>query len=254
MRGLALLKLLYGDSNYSAMALISLPDFDPLSLSISLSILLCTYTTILSSTPPNPNPDDSTHVDSASGIVSPGPLLVRRVFNASLGICHAILCLTYPSPPSLICPDASHLSRRLLTWTPYSVLLIAISLAGCYVRLWAFSALGSNFTFRLAEPKKFVTSGLYRYVQHPSYTGKAMTMAANLFLFFSPGGLIGCWLPAWLVEKELLWRCLAVLIAFMATRMAQIRVKEEEAMLKSTIGKEWETWHAQTKRFIPGLF
>jgi protein-S-isoprenylcysteine O-methyltransferase Ste14 len=81
-----------------------------------------------------------------------------------------------------------------------------------------------------------------------------MTMAANLFLFFSQGGLIGCWLPAWLVEKELLWRCLAVLIAFMATRMAQIRVKEEEAMLKSTIGKEWENWHAQTKRFIPGLF
>lgn len=232
----------------------SLPDFEPVSLSISLCILLCTYTTILSSTPPNPNPNDSTHVDSASGIVSPGPLLVRRVFNASLGICHAILCLTYPSPPPLICPDASHLSSHLLTWTPYSILLIATSLLGCYVRLWAFSALGSNFTFRLAEPKKFVTSGLYNYVQHPSYTGKAMIMGANLFLFFSPGGLMGCWLPARLVEAKWLWRGLAVFIAFAATRMAQIRVKEEEAMLKSTIGKEWETWHTRTKRFVPGLF
>jgi protein-S-isoprenylcysteine O-methyltransferase Ste14 len=30
--------------------------------------------------------------------------------------------------------------------------------------------LGQNFTFRLAKPKTFITSGMYRYVQHPSYT------------------------------------------------------------------------------------
>jgi protein-S-isoprenylcysteine O-methyltransferase Ste14 len=36
--------------------------------------------------------------------------------------------------------------------------------------------------------------------------------------------------------------------------MAWKRVKEEEMMLKSTFGKEWEVWHAKTKRFVPGLF
>jgi protein-S-isoprenylcysteine O-methyltransferase Ste14 len=231
---------------------LTLPSFEALSL--SLCILLSTYTTYLCSIPPNPNPDKSTHPDSASGIVAPRPLLIRRVISVSLGICHACLCLTYPSPPPLICPRTSHLARYLFTWTPYSIVLIATNLGGCYIRLWAFSALGSNFTFRLAEPRKLITSGLYDHLQHPSYTGKTLIMAANLFLIDNPGGLIGCWLPARLVEAKVIWRVIACLIAFGAIRMMWKRVREEEAMLKSTWGKEWETWHLRTKRFVPGLF
>lgn len=227
------------------------PDFAQLSL--SLCVLLSTYTTVLSSTPPNPNPKDSTHRDSASGLVTPRALLVRKVFNVSLGVCHACLCWTYPSPPKLICPDLSHLSHSLLTWTPYSIILISATIAGAVVRLWAFSALGSNFTFRIAEPKSFVTSGIYNYVQHPSYTGKALVVAANLFLLFGPGGLLGCWLPATIVEATWAWRIAACLVAFGATSAAWTRVKEEEAMLKATLGKEWETWHSRTKRFVPVL-
>ena len=230
---------------------LTLPGFEALSL--SLCILLSTYTTYLCSTPPNPNPDKSTHPDSASGIVAPGPLLVRRFINVSLGISHACLCLTYPSPPPLICPRPSHLARYLFTWTPYSIALIVTNLGGCYIRLWAFSALGSNFTFRLAEPKKLVTSGLYGYLQHPSYTAKALIMAANLFLIHNPGGLIGCWLPARLAEATLIWRVIACLTAFGAMRLAWTRVREEETMLKRTFGQEWEAWHARTNRFVPGL-
>ncbi len=32
-----------------------------------------------------------------------------------------------------------------------------------------------------------------------------------------------------------------------------IRVRDEEALLKTTFGTEWEEYHRRTKRFIPGL-
>lgn len=234
------------------MASVTLPDFEALSL--SLCILLTTYTTYVCGTPPNPNPYKSKHPDSASAAVSPLALFVRRFINVFLGRCHACLCLTYPSPPRLICPRPSNLAPYLFTWTPYSIIFIATILGGSYIRLWAFSALGSNFTFRLAEPRKLVMSGLYRYVQHPSYTGKALIMFANLALIQRPDSLVGCWLPGGLVEAKLAWRVLACLFTFVAIYMLRKRVREEETMLKKTFGKEWEAWHARTKRFVPGVF
>jgi protein-S-isoprenylcysteine O-methyltransferase Ste14 len=234
------------------MSLIPPPDLKALSL--SLCILLSTYTTYLCGTPPNPTPYDSTNPDSMSAAVTPSALFIRRLINVSLGICHAFLALTYPSPPHIICPHLSHLAPYLFTWTPHSITCITIILLGCAIRLSAFSALGPNFTFRLAAPKKLVTSGLYSYVQHPSYTGKALIVFANMALIHSPDGVVGCWLPAWIVEAKLFWRAFACLIACAATRIAWNRVKDEEMMLKSAFGKEWEAWHVRTKRFVPGLF
>jgi protein-S-isoprenylcysteine O-methyltransferase Ste14 len=125
-------------------------------------------------------------------------------------------------------PTSNHLAPYLFSWTPHSIICITTILLGCYIRLSAFSALGSNFTFRLAAPKKLVTSGLYNYVQHPSYTGKSIIILANWALIQSPDGPVGCWLPAWVVEAKLLWRALACLIVFGATLIAWKRVKEEE--------------------------
>jgi protein-S-isoprenylcysteine O-methyltransferase Ste14 len=234
------------------MALTMLADFEALSL--SLSILLITYATYLCGTPPHPTPYNSTKPDSVRAAVSPSALFVRRFINAFLGISHAYLCLTYPTPPRLLCPNPSNLEPYLFTWTPYSIIFIAIIIGGCFIRLWAFSALGSNFTFRLAEPKKFITSGLYKYAQHPSYTGKALIIVANLALIQRPDGLFGCWLPKSLAEAKLLWRVLSCLIVLSSMYFLRKRVKEEEAMMKDTFGKEWESWHARTKRFVPGLF
>ena len=234
------------------MALITPPDLR--SLLLSLCILLSTYTTYLCGKPPNPTPYNSANPDSMSASVTPSALFIRSFINVSLGICHAFLCLTYPSPPRLLCPHPSHLAPYLFIWTPHSIICITIILLGCYIRLSAFSALGSNFTFRLAAPKKFVTSGLYNYVQHPSYTGTSLVILANWALIQRPDGPMGCWLPAWVVEAKLLWRALACLIVLGGTRSVWKRVKDEEMMLKSTVGKEWEAWHAKTKRFVPGLF
>jgi len=65
---------------------------------------------------------------------------------------------------------------------------------------------------------------------------------------------VGCWLPDWIVEARLFWRALVCLIVCVVTSITWNRVKDEEMMLKSTFGKEWEAWHERTKRFVPGLF
>ena len=234
------------------MTSVMLPNLKALSL--SFCVLLSTYTTYLGGTPPNPTPYNSTNPDSMGFVVTPRALFIRRFINVSQGIYYAYLCLVYPSPPSLTCPHPSQLSPDVFAWTPYSIICIATILLGCYIRLSAFSALGSDFTFRLAAPKKFVTSGLYSYVQHPSYIGKALVVFGNMALFQNPYGPVGCWLPAWAVEAKLFWRAAACLFVLGIGRVTWKRVKEEEMMLKDTFGKEWEVWHAKTKRFVPAVF
>jgi len=66
------------------------------------------------------------------------------------------------------------------------------------------------------------------------------------------GGL-GCWLSGGVVGWQG-WRWVGWgLIAFGA-EMVRRRVVDEEGMLREKVGKEWEVWHAKTKRFIPFVF
>jgi protein-S-isoprenylcysteine O-methyltransferase Ste14 len=95
---------------------------------------------------------------------------------------------------------------------------------------------------------------MYKYVQHPSYTGKALIIIGNFALLLSPGGFVGCWLPAWLVEATPFWRAIANILVGGIVVFTWKRVSEEESVMKETFGKEWEEWHRKTWRFIPGLF
>jgi protein-S-isoprenylcysteine O-methyltransferase Ste14 len=89
-------------------------------------------------------------------------------------------------------------------------------------------------------------------MQHPGYTGGLACTLGILLLFGRFDGGIGCYVPAY-------WRTLATVlhITFVATVMISIvivRVSEEEAMLRRTFGDEWESYHRNTRRFVPGLF
>ncbi|KUJ14676.1 uncharacterized protein LY89DRAFT_686355 [Mollisia scopiformis] len=228
------------------------PDLKAISL--SLYILLSTYTSFLSARPPNPTPYNSKHKDSISRHVTPRALFIRTSVKVSLGLGHTFLALTYPAPPKSICPNQSNLSWYLFTWTPHTVIAVSSILFGSCLRVYAFSVLGKNFTFRLDAPKNLVTSGLYNYVQHPAYTGSTMIFLGNIALLQRPDGVLGCWLPAWIVDATLFWRILAIVFIFGIFRGTGKRVLDEEMMLKNTFGEEWEAWHKRTKRFIPGLF
>jgi len=230
----------------------AVPDIGRISLTIC--IFLGTYTTFLCGRPPNPTPYNSKEADSMKFAVTPSTLLIRSSISVTLGILHAILCLTYPSPPPLLCPNPSFLNPSIFTWTFRSIFAVTIIHFGSAVRLYAFRTLGQNFTFRLAKPKAFITSGMYRYVQHPSYTGRALNIFGNLILLQTPGGVVGCWLPSWIVSATPLWSALLIFFAGGTVWVTRKRVSEEEAMMKEAFGDEWEIWHKKTSRFVPCLF
>ena len=128
------------------------------------------------------------------------------------------------------------------------------------IRLLAFKQLGKSFTFVLAKPKALVKTGLYAYVQHPSYPTNWLILTSNTALLLSPHGVLGCILPSWVVNWGAgsglvsFWSVLFVVTGFLGLFAIWVRVKDEEAMLKKKFGKEWEEYHRRTKRFIPGLF
>ena len=118
------------------------------------------------------------------------------------------------------------------------------------IRMKCFAELGKSFTFQLAVPKQLVTTGIYGYIQHPSYTTLFTIIFSYTYLVGSRGGLLGCWIT---IPSRVYWGLAVAYLAFVI-RNFRSRVGDEERMLKGAFGKEWEVWHRETKRFIPGLF
>lgn len=119
------------------------------------------------------------------------------------------------------------------------------------IRLLAYKQLGQNFTFTLAKPKKLVKTGLYAYVRHPSYPTLMVCHLACYALLLRWGGLLGCWLPVWLVRWSSLELGLFLLFGVANLYGLLMRVGEEEDMLKSEYGEEYRVYASRTKKFVP---
>jgi protein-S-isoprenylcysteine O-methyltransferase Ste14 len=117
--------------------------------------------------------------------------------------------------------------------TPY-VGLALLTLGGI-LRLAAVFVLGHRFTGVVAiqEGHRLVTTGLYRYIRHPSYTGALLYMAGFVLVF-------RCWLGLLLVAGTL-----AVLLA---------RMNAEEALLESEFGEEYAAYRRRTWRLVPWAY
>jgi len=237
----------------------------PPTLALGASFLISGYLTYRCWLPPNPHPSAST--DRATNplpkdkiAMSSKAVQIRRLTGLCLWIAHAAVTLFYPAPPTLLCPNSNNLSSSLFTWTPYSAAVVAAIMLAAPIRLLAFKHLGENFTFRLAKPKRLVTTGLYAYVQHPSYPTNWILMAANIAMLLRLDGVLGCVLPTWVVRFGMgstgigPWSVLLVVFSILGAFGVWIRVKDEEAMLKKEFGKDWEEYHWRTGRFIPGVF
>jgi protein-S-isoprenylcysteine O-methyltransferase Ste14 len=78
-----------------------------------------------------------------------------------------------------------------------------------------------------------VTTGLYRFMRHPQYTG--------IFLF-----TLG-WILHWpSLVTLVLWPILAAAYVWLA--------RFEERQAAAEFGPEWDAYAARTKRFVPGVF
>ena len=103
-------------------------------------------------------------------------------------------------------------------------------------------------------------TGLYTYVQHPSYSANWLISTSNVALLMRLDGVLGCVLPSRAVKWGMghggvgVWPAILLGAAMKGLHVTWIRVKDEEAMLKREFGREWEEYHRRTARFIPGVF
>ncbi|MBY8889165.1 isoprenylcysteine carboxylmethyltransferase family protein [Streptomyces sp. PTM05] len=113
---------------------------------------------------------------------------------------------------------------------------VVVLFAGVVTRVWAVATLGRSFrtTVEVDVGQAVVTSGPYRWVRHPSYTGLLLA-ALGLGLGFGtwPGLVLCAVLPV-----VGLWR----------------RIEVEEAEMTRVLGDAYEAYKGRTKRLVPGLW
>ncbi|KAK9429084.1 hypothetical protein V1505DRAFT_375210 [Lipomyces doorenjongii] len=226
------------------------------NVTFSLCLLFSSYLSALCSSPPNPDPLQTYKHDRMGVIAGVTPHVMRPSVILCSSLYHALLALTFPSPDTRICPHPSNINPVLFTWNALTLgCLILIICVGAPIRLAAYRWLGKNFTFRLAPPDRLITTGIYRYVQHPSYTGQVIVFAANFILLTRWDASLACWIPGDITETMDGWGLVVYVVAIpMMVWILSVRVRDEEAMLKEKFGESWEQWHRKTKRFIPGVF
>jgi protein-S-isoprenylcysteine O-methyltransferase Ste14 len=105
--------------------------------------------------------------------------------------------------------------------------------SGIALRLWSFWILGRYFTFTVqtSSDQPVITSGPYRLVRHPGYTGLLLAIIGVSFFF-------GNWVST---------LCLAVA----ATTGLMYRIRVEERALIQTLGDRYRDYAAPRKRLVP---
>ncbi|KAI0542944.1 hypothetical protein GGR58DRAFT_2978 [Xylaria digitata] len=210
--------------------------------------------------PPNPSPDEV----PATGDSMRAFVVIQQEYGNilyfSLGVAalhHASLVVTYPNIPASLLRHAciNGLKPSFVTWSKDTAIPLAFILVGTSLRLLSYGALGKNFTFGLSEPDDLNTTGLYRYIQHPSYTGALAMVVGALGLWGRVDGLLSCFIPPRLFSglRRLQPGVLSLVFGATITVISK-RVKDEEQMLRDTFGSKWEAWHSRTARFIPFIF
>lgn len=219
---------------------------DRLSLVGCLGV--CSYLSYLCFTSPNPAPPKPYEKDRLmSGYGAPG---YRKALGVSAFAWHLAFIL-FPEYRSNMCLNPDLFNPALNQWSWYTGTFVGVVLVSASIRLQAYARLGKSFTFVLAKPDKLITTGIYSYVQHPSYTGLMILNSAWYWTFMRLDGISACFLPSWIVSIKALNLAPCFLMTVATILGLRLRLRDEEEMLRKEFGKEWEDWHAKTKRFIP---
>ena len=106
-----------------------------------------------------------------------------------------------------------------------------LSLVGTGLSVFALAHLGRSFSV-MAEARRLVTSGPYRFVRHPLYVFEAVASLGILVQFFS---------------------FYSVVIYVIHCLLQLQRMKKEEAVLE-VVFPEYQTYKLKTARVIPGIY
>ena len=121
-------------------------------------------------------------------------------------------------------------------WNAITSLALILIFSGLALRTWAVWTLGRFFTWhiKVESHQKVIRSGPYKFVRHPSYTGALLTYFFGPILF-----------QAWYT---------ALIAAIFLPLAFYRRIRLEENLLKSKIGKEYLDYSQQVKALIPGIW
>jgi protein-S-isoprenylcysteine O-methyltransferase Ste14 len=148
----------------------------------------------------------------------------RALIAVTLGAAVALAAVTESraTPPRL--PGPHRAAGLIVIWM------------GLAIRVWAIAALGRAFrtTVEVDPGQAVVSTGPYRWVRHPSYTG--------LLLIVTGFGLAA---GNWLV---------LVICAVLPLPAVLRRIHVEEAELAGVLGDRYRAYQAKTKRLIPGIW
>ena len=130
---------------------------------------------------------------------------------------------------------ATHLvpSAQLRPGAVWCAVGIVTLLGGLVLRGWSFKVLGEYFTHTVmvSSDQPVITSGPYRLLRHPSYTGILLASVGAGLASANWLALIGVTL---LTLTPLLWR-----------------IRVEEHALLATVGDRYRSYTAQHKRMVP---
>ncbi len=130
------------------------------------------------------------------------------------------------------------ISPRWMAWSqiplPSGVRLLGIALAGLALAwmVWCFRHLGSNLFGSRAGEQSLVTTGPYRRVRHPMYSGWTALMVGYSVVASN-------------------WFVAVVALAVVATVVR--RTSREEGQLMQQFGEAYRAYTARTGRFLPRL-
>jgi protein-S-isoprenylcysteine O-methyltransferase Ste14 len=117
-----------------------------------------------------------------------------------------------------------YLTAMVLAVSAVSLTMAAVKTLG---KEWSLTA-------RLLEGHTLATTGPYRLVRHPIYTGM-------LGMLLATGIAISHWLAL----------IIAVVVFFVGT---EIRVRSEERLLREAFGPDFEAYSRRVSSLIPGLY
>jgi protein-S-isoprenylcysteine O-methyltransferase Ste14 len=131
-------------------------------------------------------------------------------------------------------PPALH-HRFIAEGLGIALLALLLVIAGMLFAYWARVHLGRNWSGEVMVKvgHTLITSGPYRSVRHPIYSGMTLALVGTALATGAPYGFVGLAL---------------ILFGFL------VRVRLEEALMRKTFPGEYDDYSRHTARLIPGVY